>query len=176
MADTFSDIAKNASSMSVTELGSSLLGRKEATQKAQNKRDRKDARIAQVLGVLTAGQGLFKNAFNRRQKELANVKTLDLLNNEADAKEIANISSIINVIPKDFTKAIDPTTGLPYTVEQNTDRFFSDHALQLKLLQINCHLSLINKLNFLLTLIWQLIILVNIKWLKKEQLKKYFKI
>ena len=38
MADTFSDIAKNASSMSVTELGSSLLGRKEATQKAQNKR------------------------------------------------------------------------------------------------------------------------------------------
>jgi hypothetical protein len=126
MADTFSDIAKNASSMSVTELGSSLLGRKEATQKAQNKRDRKDARIAQVLGVLTAGQGLFKNAFNRRQKELANVKTLDLLNNEADAKEIANISSIINVIPKDFTKAIDPTTGLPYTVEQNTNRFFSD--------------------------------------------------
>ena len=126
MADTFSDIAKNASSMSVTELGSSLLGRKEATQKAQNKRDRKDARIAQVLGVLTAGQELFKNAFNRRQKELANVKTLDLLNNEADAKEIANISSIINVIPKDFTKAIDPTTGLPYTVEQNTNRFFSD--------------------------------------------------
>lgn len=126
MADTFSDIAKNASSMSVTELGSSLLGRKEATQKAQNKRDKKDARIAQVLGVLTAGQGLFKNAFNRRQKELANVKTLDLLNNEADAKEIANISSIINVIPKDFTKAIDPTTGLPYTVEQNTNRFFSD--------------------------------------------------
>jgi hypothetical protein len=126
MADTFSDIAKNASSMSVTELGSSLLERKEATQKAQNKRDKKDARIAQVLGVLTAGQGLFKNAFNRRQKELANVKTLDLLNNEADAKEIANISSIINVIPKDFTKAIDPTTGLPYTVEQNTNRFFSD--------------------------------------------------
>lgn len=33
MADTFSDIAKNASSMSVAELGSSLLGRKEATQK-----------------------------------------------------------------------------------------------------------------------------------------------
>ena len=126
MADTLSDIAKNASSMSVSELGSSLLGRKEATQKAQNKRDRKDARIAQVLGVLTAGQGLFKNAFNRRQKELANFKTLDLLNNEADAKEISNISSIINVIPKDFTKAIDPATGLPYTVAQNTNRFFSD--------------------------------------------------
>ena len=128
MADTFSDIAKNASSMSVTELGSSLLGRKEATQKAQNKRDRKDARIAQVLGVLTAGQGLFKNAFNRRQKELANFKTLDLLNNEADAKEISNISSIINVIPQDFTKAINPATGLPYTVAQNTDRFFLDQA------------------------------------------------
>jgi len=126
MADTFSDIAKNASSMSVTELGSSLLGRKEANQKAQNKRDRKDARIAQVLGVLTAGQGLFKNAFKRRQKELANVKTLDLLNNEADAKEISNISSIISVIPKDFTTAIDPATGLPYTVARNTDRFFED--------------------------------------------------
>lgn len=128
MADTFSDIAKNASSMSVAELGSSLLGRKEATQKAQNKRDRKDARIAQVLGVLTAGQGLFKNAFKRRQKELANVKTLDLLNNEADAKEISNISSIINVIPKDFTKAINPATGLPYTVAKNTDRFFENQA------------------------------------------------
>jgi len=128
MADTLSDIAKNASSMSVAELGSSLLGRKEATQKAQNKRDRKDARIAQILGVLTAGQGLFKNAFNRRQKELANFKTLDLLNNEADAKEISNISSIINVIPKDFTKAIDPATGLPYTVQRNTDRFFENQA------------------------------------------------
>jgi len=128
MADTFSDIAKNASSMSVTELGSSLLGRKEANQKAQNKRNRKDARIAQVLGVLTAGQGLFKNAFKRRQKELANVKTLDLLNNEADAKEISNISSIINVIPKDFTKAIDPVTKLPYTVQRNTDRFFENQA------------------------------------------------
>lgn len=128
MADTFSDIAKNASSMSVTELGSSLLGRKEAIQKTQNKRDRKDARIAQVLGVLTAGQGLFKNAFNRRQKELANFKTLDLLNNEADAKEISNISSIINVIPKDFTKAIDPATGLPYTVAKNTSRFFENPA------------------------------------------------
>ena len=128
MADTLSDIAKNASSMSVSELGSSLLGRKEANQKAQNKRDKKDARIAQVLGVLTAGQGLFKNSFKRRQKELANIKTLDLLNNEADAKEISNISSIINVIPKDFTKAIDPATGLPYTVAQNTSRFFENPA------------------------------------------------
>ena len=123
MADTFSDIAKNASSMSVTELGSSLLGRKEANQKAQNKRDRKDARIAQVLGVLTAGQGLFKNAFKRRQKELANVKTLDLLNVEADAKEIEAFSSILNVIPEGFTKQINPATGLPYTVAKNTSRF-----------------------------------------------------
>ena len=32
MADTFSNIAKNASSMSVSELGSSLLGRKEAVE------------------------------------------------------------------------------------------------------------------------------------------------
>ena len=129
MADTFSNIAKNASSMSVSELGSSLLGRKEAVESRRRKRDRKDMRISQVLGVLTAGQGLFKNAFKRRQKELANLKTLDVLNSTADATEIANISSILNVVPENYTKQINPLTNQAYTIEENVQRFFDNPTL-----------------------------------------------
>lgn len=126
MADSFSDIMKKYEDMSVTELGTSLLERKADIQEQQAKRDRKDRRIQQALAVLLAGQGLFKNAFKRRQAELKNAQTLELLNTEADAQNISNISSIVSMVPQDFTKQIDPLTNKPYTVEQNVKRYFSD--------------------------------------------------
>ena len=126
----YSDIVSNYKNMSVSELGGSLLQRKGEIAEKQRKRDRKDMRIQQALGVLLAGQGLMKNAFKRRQKELANQQTLDLLTVDQDAKQIANLSTILNYKPtgynslEDFTKEINPVTGKVYTAKENTKRFF----------------------------------------------------
>ena len=128
----YSDIVNSYKDMSVSELGSSLLQRKGEIASKQRKRDRKDMRIQQALGVLLAGQGLMKNAFKRRQKELANQQTLDLLTAESDAKQIQNLSTIYNYAPvgynslEEFTKEINPETGKAYTVQENTKRFFSN--------------------------------------------------
>ena len=128
----YSDIVDSYKDMSVSELGSSLLQRKGEIAEKQRKRDKKDMRIQQALGVLLAGQGLMKNAFKRRQKELANQQTLDLLTAESDAKQIQNLSTIYNYTPvgynslEEFTKEINPETGKAYTVQENSDRFFSN--------------------------------------------------
>ena len=128
----YSDIVNSYKDMSVSELGSSLLQRKGEIASKQRKRDRKDMRIQQALGVLLAGQGLMKNAFKRRQKELANQQTLDLLTAESDSKQIQNLSTIYNYAPvgynslEEFTKEINPETGKAYTVQENTKRFFSN--------------------------------------------------
>ena len=126
----YSDIVNSYKDMSVSELGGSLLQRKGEIADKQRKRDKKDMRIQQALGVLLAGQGLMKNAFKRRQKELANQQTLDLLTAESDAKQIQNLSTIYNYTPvgynslEEFTKEINPETGKVYTVQENSDRFF----------------------------------------------------
>ena len=126
MSESYSSIMSKYKDMSVSELGSSLLQRKEQVQAEQSKRDKKDRRIQQGLAVLLAGQGLFKNAFKRRQAELKNSQTLDLLNVEADATNIRNISSILTMVPEDFTKAVNPQTNKPYTARENTLRYFED--------------------------------------------------
>ena len=128
----YSDIVNNYKDMSVSELGGSLLQRKGEIADKQRKRDKKDMRIQQALGVLLAGQGLMKNAFKRRQKELANQQTLDLLTAESDAKQIQNLSTIYNYTPvgynslEEFTKEINPETNKAYTVQENSDRFFKN--------------------------------------------------
>lgn len=128
----YSDIVNSYKDMSVSELGGSLLQRKGEIAEKQRKRDKKDMRIQQALGVLLAGQGLMKNAFKRRQKELANQQTLDLLTAESDAKQIQNLSTIYNYTPvgynslEEFTKEINPETNKAYTVQENVDRFFQN--------------------------------------------------
>lgn len=128
----YSDIVNSYKDMSVSELGGSLLQRKGEIAEKQRKRAKKDMRIQQALGVLLAGQGLMKNAFKRRQKELANQQTLDLLTAESDAKQIQNLSTIYNYTPvgynslEEFTKEINPETNKAYTVQENVDRFFQN--------------------------------------------------
>ena len=128
----YSDIIDNYKNMSVSELGGSLLQRKGEIAEQQRKRDKKDMRVQQALAVLLAGQGLMKNAFKRRQKELANQQTLDLLTAESDSKQIQNLSTIYNYTPvgynslEEFTKEINPETGKVYTVQENSDRFFKN--------------------------------------------------
>ena len=150
MAESFSDIMKKYDDASISDMGNALLARKEQVQSEERKRDKKDARTQQVLAVLLAGQGLFKNAFKRRQAELKNAQTLDLLNAESDALNIRNVSSVLSMVPQDFTKQINPLTNKPYTVEENVNRYFSDYENSQAFMQkidpiLTTHLNFINE-------------------------------
>ena len=121
MAQKFSDIMSNYQNMSVEELGTSLLGRQEQQRAAAAKSAKKSQKVQQALGVLLAGQAVFKNAFKRRQEELKELKTLDLLNVENDAKKIRGVADVMSVIPENYFPELDAT--------ERTDRFFSDRSL-----------------------------------------------
>ena len=131
MAD-YSEIMNKYKDMSIEDLGTSLLQRQSDIRAKQAKRDRKSRRIEQGLAVLLAGQSLFKNAFKRRQNELQQLQTIDLLNVDSESKQIQNISSILNFKPEeansliDFTKQINPVTGKVYSVDENVNRFFAN--------------------------------------------------
>ena len=102
MADSFSDILSNYKGMSVEELGGSLLQRQEQQRKKAAKSAKKSERIQKGLAVLLATQGIFKNQFNKRQEELKELKTLDLLNADNDTKKLNYLSSFVNIIPENF--------------------------------------------------------------------------
>ena len=132
----YSSIVGKYKDTSVEDLGASLLQRKSDIQARQRKQDRKDRRIQQALAVLLAGQGVFKNAFKRRQAELKNLQTIDLLNSDEEAKQMAFLSNIINFQAVDennqpiglinFTEQTKPN-GQKYTVDENVNRFFANN-------------------------------------------------
>ena len=78
MVQKFSEIMDNYNDMSVTELGTSLLTRKEEQVRRQEKKDKKSERVQQALGLLLAGQGIFKSAYKRRVKELDDFKIMTI--------------------------------------------------------------------------------------------------
>jgi len=102
MVQKMSDIMSNYQDMSVSEIGTSLLSRQEEQRKQIAKTFKKSRKVEQALGVLLAGQAVFKNAFNRRQEELKEEQTLDLLNIENDTKKINALSSFVSIIPDNY--------------------------------------------------------------------------
>ena len=124
MAQSYSDIMKNYKNLSVESLGSSLLSRKEDVERKRAKQMRKDNRIQQGLAVLLAGQGLFKNTFKRRNKELEDLQTLNLLNVESHTSKINNMGKFMSVIPENFGENYDFTK--PEDVDAATNEFFSN--------------------------------------------------
>lgn len=121
MTQKFSDIMSNYQNMSVEELGTSLLSRQAQQQAQVAKAVKKNRKVEQALGVLLAGQAVFKGAFKRRQEELKELKTLDLLNVENDAKKIRGVSDVMSVIPENYFPELDAT--------ERTNKFFSDRSL-----------------------------------------------
>jgi len=121
MADNFSDIMSNYQNMSVEELGTSLLDRQAKQQREAAKAAKKNRKIEQALGVLLAGQAVFKGAFKRRQEELKEHKTLDLLNVENDSKKIRGVADVMSVIPENYFPDLN--------AEERTNKFFSDRNL-----------------------------------------------
>jgi len=94
MATKFSDIMGNYKDMSVAELGSSLLQRKEEREAEAAKAAKKNRRVEQALGLLLAGQTIFKGAFNRRAKELESAYQFQIADNESQTKEINMLSKL----------------------------------------------------------------------------------
>jgi hypothetical protein len=100
-----SEIMSSYQDMSVSELGSSLLQRKEERDKAFRKDARKQQNIEKALGLLLAGQAVFKGAYKKREKELDNALAFELENNKYQAKQIEEISQIVQYLPTDFGDA-----------------------------------------------------------------------
>lgn len=91
-------VLDNYSSMSIDELGSSLLQKKDDAAKKAAKRSKKNDRIQQALAVLMLGQGVMKSQYNKRAKELEDFHKFEILNNEHDSKQIGVTSSIVSTI------------------------------------------------------------------------------
>jgi len=67
------------SNMSIDELGSSLLQKKADDERRAAKKSRKNERVQKALGVLLMGQGLMKNQYTKRVKELEDMHKFELL-------------------------------------------------------------------------------------------------
>ena len=100
-----SEIMDSYKDMSMSELGSSLLQRKAERERSARKDSRKQQRIEQALGLLVAGQAVFKGAYKKREKELDNALAFELENNKYQAKQIEEISQIVQHLPTDFGDA-----------------------------------------------------------------------
>ena len=70
MAEDLNAIFESYEDKSIEELGSSLLSRQAAINEKRAKQAKKSKRIGQALAAIGVGQKLFKNAYNRRMKEL----------------------------------------------------------------------------------------------------------
>ena len=110
MAENLNDIFENFSNQSLEELGSSLLSRQDAINKERAKEEKKSRRIGQALAILGVGQKIFKNAYNKRAKELDDLKVFEIANNTEQATRINQMSNLLNVFNEsDFAadKSVD---------------------------------------------------------------------
>lgn len=121
MAENFSDIMSNYQNMSVEELGTSLLSRQAQQQAEAAKAAKKNRKVEQALGVLLAGQAVFKGAFKRRQDELNEHKTIDLLNVQNDAKKLSGVADVMSIIPENYFPELNAA--------ERTNKFFADRSL-----------------------------------------------
>tara|TARA_R100000234_G_scaffold118676_1_gene99632 strand:- start:701 stop:2404 length:1704 start_codon:yes stop_codon:yes gene_type:complete len=97
MAEDFNDIFENFGDKSLEELGSSLLSRQDAINKKRAKEEKKSRRIGQALAILGVGQKIFKNAYNKRAKELDDLKVFEIANNTEQGTRINQMSDLLTV-------------------------------------------------------------------------------
>ena len=96
MVQKFSEIMDNYNDMSVAELGTSLLTRKEEQVRRQQEENKKSEKVQQALGLLLAGQGIFKSAYKRRVKELDDLYKLNTQDNDYQTKQINQYGNIVS--------------------------------------------------------------------------------
>ncbi len=95
MADNLNDLFQNFQDKSLEELGSSLLNRQAEINRKQAKEDRKSEKIGALLATIGVGQKIFKNAYDKRAKEIDDMKIFELSNNEEQQKRISGMANII---------------------------------------------------------------------------------
>jgi len=106
MAEDFSDIFANYGDKSIEELGSSLLSRQAEINQKRAKEAKKSKRIGQALAVIGVGQQLFKNAYNKREKEIEEKQIFELSNNEAQSGRIQGMANVLNIFDEDKMKEL----------------------------------------------------------------------
>jgi len=95
MADNdIGSLISNYGDMSIEELGGSLLQRQSDIAAAQAKEDKKNRKFQQAIGLLTAGQAIFKNATKKRLKELDDLQVFNMQDNVEQSKQIKTIGRI----------------------------------------------------------------------------------
>ena len=104
MADSFNDIMSNYKDQSISELGTSLLNRQSQINAENAKASKKQQKITGALALMGVGQKIFKNAYNKRAKELDDAKIFELANNESQSKEIQTISTVLNTMPESWNE------------------------------------------------------------------------
>lgn len=96
MADNFNDIFENYEDKSLGELGSSLLSRQASINEERAKQAKKSRRMGQTLALIGVGQRLFKNAYNKRAKEIDDLRIFEYSNNQEQAKRISGLANVMS--------------------------------------------------------------------------------
>lgn len=99
MAEDLNDIFTSYGDKSLEELGSSLLSRQAEINKKRAKEAKKSKKIGQALAAIGVGQKLFKNAYNKRMKELDKHELFLLSNQENQTKQIQQFGRIMQYMP-----------------------------------------------------------------------------
>ena len=95
MADnSMENLISNYGDMSIEELGSSLLQRQSDIAAQRAKEAKKNRRFQQAIGLLTAGQAIFKNATQKRLKELDDLQAFNMQDNVEQSKQIKTLGRI----------------------------------------------------------------------------------
>lgn len=95
MADnSIENLISNYGDMSIEELGSSLLQRQSDIAAQRAKEAKKNRKFQQAIGLLTAGQAVFKNAVQKRLKEADDDLSFNLQDNPEQSKQIRTLGRI----------------------------------------------------------------------------------
>jgi len=92
--DTMENLISNYGDMSIEELGSSLLQRQSDIAAQRAKEAKKNRKFQQAIGLLTAGQAVFKNAVQKRLKEADDDLSFNLQDNPEQSKQIRTLGRI----------------------------------------------------------------------------------
>jgi hypothetical protein len=107
MADNLSEIIKNSSTMSMEELGSSLLARQTQQKAVARRNARKDQKMQKVLAVLLGGQAIFQKTLANRLSELDDAKTIEKRSDDIMVSKANQTARIFSGLPADFLQADD---------------------------------------------------------------------
>jgi hypothetical protein len=126
MADnSMENLISNYGDMSIEELGSSLLQRQSDIAEQRAKEAKKNRRFQQAIGLLTAGQAIFKNATQKRLKELDELQSFNMQDNVEQSQQIKTLGRIGANMPNQewFAKRKDMDVNTITKEILNDDRY-----------------------------------------------------